>query len=926
VIDRLKQAKEFSYDLETSSLDYLSSRILSISFSWKAETAATIPFFRQHLEPIWTEDENKAIYAKLKSIMEDSQYRKIAQNGKFDNQHLFSNKIKLQGFYGDTLLAHYCVNENESHGLKALAWVYTDVGGYDNKLEELRDIWSKKLGIPKKELSYADLPHEELWEYANCDADVTLRIWKILYAEMVAQGVDGFFYDYMMPMSEFLTYLEYRGVAIDKKYLDKIILKFRERISKLSSRITEDKDVQRYVLYRQEKHSQERLERWRKSKSIQKRFTKEAYCNVGIDKIQFNSKSPKQLKELFIDLLQKKVVKKTKSGNPAFDREALTIYSHKVPVAKLMSEKNKLGTLLSTFLEGMRNNIRVDGKLHSSFNLHVAKTGRLSSSNVNLQNIPNKTNNPTTAKLIRNIFTADSPDDVLLDADYGQAEFRVWAQFSGDQVLIDDLLAGVDIHRKIAALGFGVPEEDVTIEQRGVAKTIVFGNMYGRSPKSVAKQLGVSIQQAEKIQDVLFKRYKVAARWIESTKKLAARDKQVIGLFGQIRHLKELMESPIEDVRSKAIRQSVNSPIQGSASQMACFAAMRIQSMLDERGIRGRVLLLVHDSILVNIDKTRVEEGKAIMEEAMLHPHPNVNRVPLKIDVSTGWRWGDPIKSTEESLEGEEEAPDDYKGVLYNVYARSMEGPEEVVAWMSPMEELSDKDKKSEIIETRLTYVQAEKLVKKLQDNSVRQEEEQPKLVIKKPSTSKSKKEVTYDIWAHPESDCIWVELSTNKKKIYDTVVEKEPLVELWQQNLTYEKLVQAFDEIKTIEGNLELPELYTKAEFEKIMTQQTLPEVDKQKEVTYDIWVHDASGAIFLELSAARDRVKDKLDDGNLELWYNDVVKSEALEVIKEVENKTGFVYDRPSKEAILANEYYTEAEKASMIRELKINLGYEV
>jgi DNA polymerase-1 len=280
-----------------------------------------------------------------------------------------------------------------------------------------------------------------------------------------------------------------------------------------------------------------------------------------------------------------------------------------------------------------------DGHLHTSFNVHIAKTGRLSSSNPNLQNIPNIYKSPVEAKLIRDIFIPDE-GHVLIHADYSQAEFRIWGQLSDDKALRRDLEAGMDVHTKVAMQGYNITAEVAsTGDYRLNAKTVVFGNMYGRGLPSVAEQLGISLTQAQAIQDILFKNYPEAAKWLDDTKKQAKRDKYIVGLFGQKRHLSGLIDHWNKEIRAKAERQCVNSPIQGSASQMTCFAAIKIARALREHKLDARVILLIHDAIMVTARIDHRDKAIELMRECMLDPHPKV-RIPLKVDVEVGPAWG----------------------------------------------------------------------------------------------------------------------------------------------------------------------------------------------------------------------------------------------------------------------------------------------
>lgn len=641
LFDKLLKEPLFTFDLETSSLDFISSEILCISFSWKEKTGYVLPFFKQGLIHFWNEEDFNFIYENLKIVMENTETKKVAHNGKFDMQHLRAFGIYVQNFYADTMLMHFCLNENEKHGLKELSWAFTDMGGYDDALEDLRKSIAKQHGLPFSNLSYSCLPEEDLWQYAAADTDATLRLFNKFYPLLVKENLWELCQSYYTPMSVFLTDLEFRGVSVDLEYLKSTISDYTIKISNLEKLIEADSNIQEYEEDLKNAYRNKRYEKWVQSKTLKNKYTNyQDYCDIKVEEIKFNPGSYKQLGELFIKKLKMPCIKTTDSGNPSIDAEVLDVYSKDIPVASLLSKKNKLSHLVGTFLVGMQERIREDKKLHTSFNLHVASTARLSSTNPNLQNIPNKTKNPDDAQLIRNIFIADE-DCVLLEADYGQAEFRIWAQLSGDEVMYDDLVNGIDIHRKFASIGFGIPEDQVDSDTRNKAKAIVFGTMYGRSPESVASDLGISVKDAIVIQQSLFKRYKKAAMWVKIAKVVAKRDGYVTGLFGQKRRLKEDLNSMLSFKRAEAERQAVNAPIQGSASQMTCFAALKIHEELKQKLPRecNRILMLIHDAIVLNVHKDDVEESLNIISECMLSPHPLIT-VPLKIDIKCGIKWG----------------------------------------------------------------------------------------------------------------------------------------------------------------------------------------------------------------------------------------------------------------------------------------------
>ena len=645
LFDKLMKAEMFSFDIETSAFDYLESKILSIAFSWKKYTAVCLPLLKEHLEEIWTPEEYEEIRAGLKKALMNPTSKKIAHNGKYDTQHLFASGFPVQNFYADTMLMHYLLDENSLHGLKSLAWTYTDLGGYEDELNQVRKKIAKEKGRKVKELSFAEVPGEILWPYNNKDADVTFRIFHSMWPQLERENLTGLLFELFIPMAKLLSKIEYEGVNIDRKYLEEIVEVYKEKIKQKDILLQQDPEVLKYVRLKREEYRRKRKEKWESTSMAQKRYSLTEYQEMKIDEIAFNPNSSKQLIELFIKQLKLSVFKETEKGNPSIDDEALEHYAKKVPIASIMSQRNKLLHLSGTFLVGIGEVVRRDGRVHTSFNLHIAETGRLSSTAPNLQNIPNTRNNPEDSRLIRDIFVA-SEGCSLLEADYKQAEFRMWGQLSQDEVLHQDLRDLIDIHRRIGSLGFGIPEDQITKEQRGASKEIVFGTMYGRSARSVAEQLGISIRQAEKIQEAIFKRYRKGAQWVKLNLLTARREKVVTGVFGQRRHLLGLIDSSNNEIRAKAERQTTNCVIQGSASQMTCFGGLRVMNLFREHDVRGRIVMLIHDAIVYDIRDEDLERSKVLIKEGMLDPHPKIT-VPLGIDMKVGKKWGQ-MKEVEE--------------------------------------------------------------------------------------------------------------------------------------------------------------------------------------------------------------------------------------------------------------------------------------
>jgi len=645
--EQILNTSMFTFDTETSSFSPFDtlheiadhdSTLICVSFGIAKHTAITIPLVGRDWRQIWTAEEKEEVYNTLREVFATPHIPKIAQNAKFDIQHLAHKQIYVYGMYADTMIMHYLLDENSAHDLKSLAIRYSDLGNYDKKLEEAKVRISKERGVKKKELRYSEIDEEILWTYANYDVDATWQLYEKFVGELVKDGVWDLFQNLYMPLIEELANIEYKGVLIDQDKLHEATVKYQGDIAALDDEIAKDVNVQLMLKRKIRAYKVARIEKWSNSPTLRKRGTKEDYANNGVEKIEFNIGSGTQLGELFIDLMGLKVLKRTKKGGASFDEGALNMYAKKVPIAAKIALRNHKEHFTNTFLIGIKNRIGEDGRLHTSFNVHIAVTGRLSSSNPNLQNIPNIYKNPEDANLIRSIFIPDE-GHTMIHADYSQAEFRMWCQLSGDKVLEADLAAGLDIHTVVACEGYGItPEVAKTGGYRLNAKQVVFGNMYGRGLTSVSEQLGIPVKEAQHLQDILFKKYVVAADWLTSTQNTAARDKFVRGLFGQKRHFEGVINSHNKELRAKARRQSVNSPIQGSASQMTCYALVKAAKRLREEKIEGRIILQIHDAIMLTVKESDRDRAVVILRESMLDPHPYVT-VPLNVDVDAGPSW-----------------------------------------------------------------------------------------------------------------------------------------------------------------------------------------------------------------------------------------------------------------------------------------------
>lgn len=640
-MSRLANAPHFAYDIETNSLDFTSGKVLSLSFSWKSFTGVTVPLTKyekiieektefiekpvrrknkmtglmekigmkqvptvvkiehEKYTPYWG-DQQDYVIAKLKEVMAN-QSLKIAHNGKFDNKFLWKQfNIEVNNFMFDTMLADFLLDENAEgmHGLKDCAWRFTDMGGYEEPLDD----WFRQQNIGPTKRNYAMLPPTMLYEYAAMDVDCTMRLFDVFQPRLAAENLHILLSKLIMPLSQTLMEAEYHGVLLDAEYQKQAVEKVNAEIQRLEIEIGKEL--------------------------------------VAMNAGEVNVNSPDQLAELFFVKMGLPSLKKTPTGNPSCDEEVLQSLKQDHPIVGKILDYKKVTGVLSKYVLGLMKRTDINGILHSSFLIHGTVTGRLSSTDPNLQNI---IKDEVAGVKIKKMFIP-RPGHIWVEADYGQAEFRHWANYSQDEVMIADILAadagtGPDIHKKTASDGWGIPLEQVTKKLRDQAKTIVFGIMYGRGAAAVAEEIGISEQQAQKIIDTFFARYPTAKRWLDRTVADCKNTQQVVSVFGRVRRLPGI-KSHRTNVQQENERLAKNSPIQSAASDMNCNAANRIRLAFKEHKIVGGIRILVHDAIYCEILEADFKRGIEIMKDAMERPIVGVT-VPMRAEFKVGKSWGD---------------------------------------------------------------------------------------------------------------------------------------------------------------------------------------------------------------------------------------------------------------------------------------------
>lgn len=583
-IERLQAAPYFAFDTETTSLNYRDARVVGVSFAVEPGRAAYVPFGHDYLDaPAQLSEE--AVLGALKPLLEDEQKVKLGQNLKYDINVLKNHGIALKGALLDTMLESYVLNSVQTrHDMDSMAAFF---------LNQDTISFESIAGKGARQLTFNQLPLEQAGPYAAEDADVTLRLHRHLTEKLAAEPeLQRVFEAIEMPLVPILARMEYTGVRIDSQLLA----------------IQSDEIAKRL-----------------------KELEQEAFELAGEP---FNLSSPKQLGEILFNKLELPVLKKTPKGAPSTAEEVLQELALDYPLPKLLMEHRGLSKLKSTYTDKLPLMVNGhSGRIHTSYHQANAATGRLSSSDPNLQNIPIRT---PEGRRIRQAFVAE-PGYKLVAADYSQIELRIMAHLSRDQGLLDAFARGLDIHKATAAEVFGVAVEQVTSEQRRRAKAINFGLIYGMSAFGLSRQLGIPRAESQAYMDIYFERYPGVLRYMEETRAQAAEQGYVSTLFGRRLYLPEI-NAKNGARRKGAERAAINAPMQGSAADIIKQAMIKVDAWI--AGLPAdevRMLMQVHDELVFEIREDRVDaykdEIRALMEQAATLD------VPLLVEAGVGENW-----------------------------------------------------------------------------------------------------------------------------------------------------------------------------------------------------------------------------------------------------------------------------------------------
>jgi DNA polymerase I len=566
-------------DTETTGLDTLSVDIVGVSLAWKEKEAVFIPF-NQDLK-------KEKLLKLLKPFLENPKIKKGGQNSKYDWAVFKTHGIEPQGFAFDTMVESYLLDSSSrQHNLDAIALKHFDYTKIPTEA---------LIGSGKKQITMDLVPPEALTQYACEDADFTFRIHALFAPRLKKEGLEKLYQEVELPLVMVLEDMERKGICVDEKLLKKLSDEAGEELGKL---------------------------------------TKKIFKEAGEE---FTIGSPQQLGKILFDKMQvHKIagtrVKNTKTGY-ATDVDVLESLKG-VPIADMVLDFRMLSKLKNTYLDVLPTLVSPkDGRIHTSYNQTVAATGRLSSTDPNLQNIPIRSE---FGRRIRGAFVPEDSKHVLISADYSQIELRVLAHITGDSNLIETFKNDEDVHRRTASLIFGTPMDKVTSTQRNQAKTINFGVIYGMGPMRLARENGVTMAEAKKFIEDYFAKYPGIQKFTTEMVELARKQGYVSTILGRKRLIPEIHSSNI-GLKINGEHMAVNTPIQGSAADLIKVAMVRLHEKLKQKKLETVMLLQVHDELVFEAPKDEVEEAKKMI----VHEMENAMKlkVPLKVDVGVGKSW-----------------------------------------------------------------------------------------------------------------------------------------------------------------------------------------------------------------------------------------------------------------------------------------------
>ncbi len=587
LIAELEQQPRYCFDLETTSLDPRDTEIVGIAFSWQTGEGWFVFFPRDQKESAQVLEEFRSLFTRPGSI------EKIGHNLKFDLSVLLAKGIEVTGPFFDTMIAHSLIEPDQRHGMDYLSETYLSytpipISALINTEKE------KDLFAPQSMADVAAAHPQKIADYAAEDADVTWQLAEKLRPLLPKHGAERVFDDIECPLIPVLARMEHLGVKIDVAALHEFGLQLEKRAHELHQRIQDQ-------------------------------------AGGG-----FNLNSPKQLGEVLFERLKlMEKPKKTATGQYQTNEQVLQSLTGLHPIIGEILEYREVTKLKNTYVDALPECVsKIDGRVHTTFHQLMAATGRMASSNPNLQNIPIRSDS---GKEIRKAFVAGEPGWVLLSADYSQVELRVMAALSEDAAMIEAFQQGQDIHQATAAKVYGVPLEGVLPEMRRTAKMVNFGIIYGISAFGLSQRLGIPRGEASTIIDNYFKQFPGIHRYMEQIVKDAKKYGYVETITGRRRVIRDI-GSANATIRGGAERMAMNTPIQGTAADMIKLAMIQIDRALHESGMKTRMLLQVHDELLFEVPENEVEQARELILQHMRDALP-LGDVPVEVEAGTGIHW-----------------------------------------------------------------------------------------------------------------------------------------------------------------------------------------------------------------------------------------------------------------------------------------------
>jgi DNA polymerase I len=578
-LQNLNNQTSVCFDTETTGIDALNAELVGMSFSWQKGEAFYVPFPEN-------QEEAQVLVDKFKPFFENETIEKIGQNIKYDLKILSNYGVQIKGKLFDTMIAHYLINPDMRHNMDVLSETYLK---YSPK--SIEDLIGKK---GKNQKSMRDVALEEIKEYAAEDADVTYQLKQNFSPILDKAETKKLFDEIEIPLIPVLAAMELEGINLDVPFLQEMSVEMAKESSELEQKI---------------------------------------YETAGE---KFNLASPKQLGDVLFDKMKigGAKQKKTKTGQYATGEEILSYLANDNPIVKDILDWRQMVKLQSTYIDALPNQVdKKTGRVHTDYMQTVAATGRLSSNNPNLQNIPIRTER---GRLIRKAFIARDENYTLVSADYSQIELRIIAALSGEENMIKAFQNNEDIHRSTAAKVFNVPLEEVTKEQRSNAKTVNFGIIYGVSAFGLSNQTSLSRKESAELIDAYYSTYPKLKSYMSNQVDFAREHGYVQTVLGRRRYLKDINSANMM-VKSGAERNAVNAPIQGSAADIIKIAMINIHKKLTSENWKSKMLLQVHDELVFDVHNSELEKIKPMIKHEMENAFKM--DVPLEVEIGVGENW-----------------------------------------------------------------------------------------------------------------------------------------------------------------------------------------------------------------------------------------------------------------------------------------------